>query len=50
MCYKNGFSNKKNSFELMNNSFYGKTMRKNINAELVDNAQKSKAWKNVFGG
>ena len=32
----------------MNNSVYGKTINKEVNARLVNNAKKYKAYKNEF--
>ena len=42
---KMSFETKKDSFKLMNNTFYGKT-RKKMNDRLVNNAKNYKSYKN----
>ena len=49
-AYKNGFWNEKDCLKLMNNSNYGETIKKKMNARLVNNAKKYKAYKNEFLG
>ena len=44
------FEIKKHFFKLINNSFYGKTVKTKISSRLVNNAKKYKAYKNKLLG